>query len=355
MDKTAKIYVAGHKGMVGSAIHRYLLAQDYTNIIARTSSELDLTNQLATDKFFEENKPEYVFLAAAKVGGIMGNSLYRAEYIFNNLQIQNNVVGACHKHGVKKMLFLGSSCIYPKNAPQPITEDSLLTSGLEFTNEPYAIAKIAGIKLIESFNIQYGTNYLAVQPTNLYGPNDTFDLEKGHAFPMILRKFILAHMLELKDFAGLQKDLDVDKSDADIIAQLEGYGIFTDGSKVTVKLWGSGKPYREFLHVDDMAEASVYVMNHVDFSNLSDGMSEIKNTQINVGTGNDVTIKDFAYMIKEAIEYEGKVEFDHTKPDGTMRKLLDVTRLNNLGWHSKINLDSGLKDTLKWYLESKNA
>ncbi len=352
MDKKAKIYIAGHRGLVGSAIVRNLTKNGYTNLIYRTSKELDLTDAVATDAFFATEKPEYVFLAAAKVGGILGNSLYRADFIYQNLLIQNSVIGASYKHGVKKLLFLGSSCIYPKDAPQPITEDSLLTSDLEYSNEPYAIAKIAGIKLIESFNIQYGTNYLAIQPTNLYGPNDNYDLETAHGFPMIIRKFILARWLEEGNFDRIRSDLGVaNKSNDEIKKQLETYGIFENGGKVSIKLWGSGKPYREFLHSDDMAEASVFVMNSVDFSDLTNGQKEIKNTQINIGTGSDITIKDFAELVKKITGFTGEIEFDHSHPDGTMRKLLNVGRIHGLGWKHRIDLEEGVKETVERYRE----
>lgn len=354
MDKNAKIYIAGHKGLVGSAIWRCLEAQGYTNLLGKTSAELDLTDHVATEAFFEAEKPEYVFLAAAKVGGIMANNTYRADFIYQNLLIQNNVIGASWKNGVKKLLFLGSSCIYPKNAPQPMTEESLLTSDLEYTNEPYAIAKIAGIKLIESLNIQYGTNYLAVQPTNLYGVNDNFDLEKSHVMPALIRKVFLCKMIEDGDFTGAAKNLGVTFESEDQILELVAkYGISRDEGKVTLGVWGSGKPYREFLHVDDMAEASVYVMDRVNFADLANGMTEIKNTQINIGTGSDITIRDLAFMIKDVIGFKGEIAFDTSKPDGTPRKLLSVDRINKLGWKHKIDLPVGLKMTIDWYQQNE--
>lgn len=353
MDKSSKIYVAGHQGLVGSAIWRYLDSQDFTNIVGRTSSELDLTDQAALEKFFESEKPEYVFLAAAKVGGIVANNTYRAEFIYSNLEIQNNVIDACYRHGVKKLLFLGSSCIYPKEAPQPITEDSLLTGPLEYTNEPYAIAKIAGIKMIESYNIQYGTNFLAVQPTNLYGYNDNFDLEKSHVMPALIRKTILCKMLEEGDFTSIAKNLGVSlESERQVLELLSSYGIEKSDDHVTLKVWGSGKPYREFLHVDDMAEACVFVMNNVNFSDLATG-DEIRNTQINIGTGQDLTINELAHMIKDIIGFQGEISFDATKPDGTMRKLLSVDKINKLGWKHTIELEDGLRKTIAWYQESK--
>ncbi len=354
MDKNAKIYIAGHRGLVGSAIHRNLVENGYTNLVFRTSKELDLTDQAATEKFFEEEKPDYVFLAAAKVGGILGNSRHPADFIYQNLLIQNSVIGASYKHGVKKLLFLGSSCIYPKMASQPITEDSLLTGELEYTNEPYAVAKIAGIKTIEAFNIQYGTNYLAIQPTNLYGPNDNYDMESAHAFPMILRKFILAQLLEKQDFVGIAKDLGrTDKTPEEIREQLKNYGIVEEGGRVVIRLWGTGTPYREFLHADDMAEASVFVMNKVDFSDLTAGQKEVRNTQLNVGTGTDITISGFAELVKAAVSFNGDIEFDHSHPDGTMRKLLSVEKINKLGWKHKIELPQGIEQVLKSYRESQ--
>jgi len=350
MDKSSKIYIAGHRGLVGSAIYRFLESQGYTNVIGRTSSELDLTEQKAVEDFFESEKPEYVFLAAAKVGGIMANNTYRAEFIHSNLEIQNNVIDACYRHHVKKLLFLGSSCIYPKDAPQPITEDSLLTGPLEYTNEPYAIAKIAGIKMIESYNIQYGTNYLAVQPTNLYGYNDNFDLEKSHVMPALIRKTFLSKMLEANDFESISKNLEVlFESEQQILDILSKYGIARNDSGVTLKVWGSGKPYREFLHVDDMAEACVFVMNNVNFNDISQGQTEVRNTQINIGTGVDLTINELAHMIKDLVGFEGDIAFDPTKPDGTMRKLLSVDKLNKLGWKNRIQLKDGLKMTIDWY------
>lgn len=351
MDKTSKIYVAGHRGLVGSAIHRSLTSQGYSNIIGKTSQELDLTDKQAVDAFFEAEKPEYVFLAAAKVGGIMANNTYRADFIYENLQIQNNVISASHRYQVKKLLFLGSSCIYPKDAPQPLVEDSLLTGPLEYTNEPYAIAKIAGIKMIESYNIQYGTNFLAVQPTNLYGSNDNFDLEKSHVMPALIRKNYLCKLLEDGDLEAVAKNLGVSlESETQILEMLASYGIEKRSDGVVLKVWGTGKPYREFLHVDDMAEACIFVMNNVNFSDLSSDMNEIRNTQINIGTGVDLTINELAHMIKEIIGFKGQIEFDDTKPDGTMRKLMSVEKLNKLGWKHKIELAEGLQAVADWYI-----
>lgn len=352
MNKDSKIYISGHRGLVGSSIKRNLESQGYTNIIGKTSQELDLTNQKATNDFFASEKPEYVFLAAAKVGGIVANNTYRADFIFSNLEIQNNVVNAAYQNGAKKLMFLGSSCIYPKLAPQPITEDSLLTSELEYTNEPYAIAKIAGIKLVESYNIQYGTNYLSVMPTNLYGENDNFDLEKAHVMPMIIRKMILCKYLESGDRAAIARNLGIEESAID--AELAKIGIEKRGDKVVLALWGTGKPYREFMHVDDMADACIYLMNNVDFADLTKGQKEIKNTQINIGTGKDVTIRELAELIKEYVGFEGELEFDSTKPDGTPRKLLSVDKLHKLGWQHSIELEDGVKSTIDWYKTRQN-
>lgn len=347
MNKDSKIYIAGHRGLVGSSIKRNLESQGYTNIIGKTSQELDLTDQKATNDFFAAEKPEYVFLAAAKVGGIVANNTYRADFIYSNLEIQNNVVNAAYQNGAKKLMFLGSSCIYPKLAPQPITEDSLLTSELEYTNEPYAIAKIAGIKLVESYNIQYGTNYLSVMPTNLYGENDNFDLEKAHVMPMIIRKMILCKYLENGDRAAIARNLGIEESTID--AELANIGIEKRRDKVVLALWGTGKPYREFMHVDDMADACIYLMNNVDFADLTKGQKEIKNTQINIGTGKDVTIRELAELIKDYVGFEGELEFDSTKPDGTPRKLLSVDKLHKLGWQHSIELEDGVKSTIDWY------
>lgn len=350
MDKSSKIYIAGHKGLVGSAIYRYLLAQGYTNFVLRSSSELDLRDQQATEAFFEQEKPEYVFLAAAKVGGIYANNTYRADFIYENLLVQNNVVHASFKNNVKKLLFLGSSCIYPKNAPQPIKEDSLLTSGLEYTNEPYAIAKIAGIKLTESFNIQYGTNYLSVMPTNLYGPYDNFDFEKSHVMPALIRKTILCKMIEDGDFQSAANNLGVNlESEQQILDIVAKYGITKDGAGVTLNVWGTGKPYREFMHVEDMAEACVFVMNNVNFADITKDMAEVKNAHFNLGTGSDLTIKDLVYKIKDIVGFNGVIAFDPSKPDGTPRKLLDVSKINSLGWKHKIDIDTGLRQTIEWY------
>lgn len=352
MNKDSKIYVAGHRGLVGSAIVRKLEDDGYTNLVYRTHAELELANQQAVNEFFELEKPEYVFLAAAKVGGIMANNIYRADFIYDNLQVQNNVIHASFVNKVKKLLFLGSSCIYPKNAPQPMSEPCLLTSELEYTNEPYAIAKIAGIKLCESYNIQYGTNFIAVMPTNLYGPNDNFDLEKSHVLPAMIRKTHLAKLYENGDLAGIAQDLKI-SNDAKLIAdKLAQYGITKQDDVVVLALWGSGTPHREFLHVDDVADACVFIINQVDFSDLVEDKKEIRNTHINIGTGEDISIRDLAYLIKEQTGFTGKIVFDHSKPDGTMRKLQDVSRLNKLGWSSTMKLSDGIFQLYNWYAEN---
>lgn len=304
MEKDSKIYVAGHRGLVGSAIVRKLEAEGYTNIITRTRAELDLLNQQAVADFFATEKPEYVFLAAAKVGGIMANKTYPADFIYQNLEVQNNVINNCHLHNVTKLLFLGSSCIYPKLAKQPIKEEYLLTGPLEPTNDAYAIAKIAGIMMCQSYNKQHGTNYISLMPTNLYGENDNFDLETSHVLPALISRFHTAK----------------------------------ENNAPSVTLWGSGSPMREFLHVDDLADASLFLMNNYNDSEI-----------VNVGTGEDVTIKELAETIRDIVGYEGVIEWDTEKPDGTPRKLLDVSRLHSLGWKHSINLSDGIQKTYDWY------
>ncbi len=357
MDKNAKIYIAGHNGLVGSAIWKNLTEKGYTNLVGRSSTELDLRDNQAVIDFFAQEQPEYVFLAAAKVGGIMANNTYRADFIYDNLMIQNNVIHAAFQYKVKKLLFLGSTCIYPKEAPQPMSENCLLTSPLEYTNEPYAIAKIAGIKLCESYNLQYGTNFIAVMPTNLYGPNDNFHLENSHVLPAMVRKIHLSNLLRHNDWEGIRKDLDKrpvegvlgQNTDDEIAAILAKYGI--TAQKVT--LWGTGTPYREFLWSEDMADACVFVMERIDFKDTYPvGAKEVRNTHINIGTGNEVTIKELAYYIKQTIGYEGEIEFDTTKPDGTMRKLTDPSKLHNLGWKHKIQLQEGIKLMYQNYLQT---
>jgi GDP-L-fucose synthase len=318
MEKNSLIFVAGHKGLVGSALVRELKSKGYNNLIMKTSSELDLTNQVETEKFFAENRPEYVFLAAARVGGIGANNSFRADMIYNNLMIESNVIRNSYKFGVKKLLFLGSSCIYPKFAPQPMKEDFLLTSELEYTNEPYAIAKIAGLKMCESYNIQYGTDFISVMPTNLYGENDTFDIENGHVLPSMIRKFHEAKV-QGRDF---------------------------------VELWGTGKPRREFLYSGDLAEAVVKIMEEVSFADLTKGMNEIRNTHINIGTGTDLTIYELAFIIKDIVGYDGDIVWDSSKPDGTPRKLLDISKIKSFGWKPRTSLTDGIEKVYRWYVRN---
>ena len=353
MEKDSKIYVAGHRGLVGSAIVNSLKKRGYTNIIGRTHSELDLLDGAAVREFFEKEKPEYVVLAAAHVGGIMANSKYRADFIWQNLQIQQNVIGESFRNGVRKLLFLGSTCIYPREAPQPITEDALLTSPLEYTNEPYALAKIAGLKMCESFNLQYGTNYIAVMPTNLYGPGDNFDLERSHVLPAMIRKIELARMLAEGDFEGLRRDLDrrpvegIDgsASEEEIRSMLKRYGI----EKGTLTLWGTGTPLREFLWSQDMADASVYLLENIDFDQLRGDAPEVRNCHINIGTGIEHTIAEAAAMVRDAAGFKGEIRWDADKPDGTMRKLCDVSKLHALGWRHTVELADGIKSLIEWY------
>ena len=401
MNKNSKIYVAGHRGLVGSAIVKNLESKGYTNIITRTHKELDLINQKAVEEFFEKEKPEYVILAAAKVGGIVANNTYRADFIYENLQVQNNVIHQSYVHKVKKLLFLGSTCIYPKNAPQPMSEDSLLTSPLEYTNEPYAIAKIAGIKMCESYNIQYGTNFISVMPTNLYGPNDNFDLETSHVLPALIRKIHLGKCLESvkweelsvkkdENWELIKQDLNKNpikcvkcyelgakkedkiitgkSSKQEILDVLEEYGIRlhntefvtpnTNLNKVQIEIWGSGNPRREFLYSEDMADACVFLLKNIDFKDILNteclthtAKNEVRNTHINIGTGKDISIKELAELIKNIIGFKGELYFNIEKPDGTMKKLTDVSKLNSLGWKYKMKLESGIKEMYKWYLQ----
>ncbi|MFY7670610.1 GDP-L-fucose synthase family protein [Tenacibaculum sp. MEBiC06402] len=345
MNKSSKIFVAGHRGLVGSAIVKNLREKGFTNIVTRTHKELDLTNQEATADFFEKEHPEYVFLAAAKVGGIIANNTYRADFIYANLMIQNNVIHQSYKHNVKKLLFLGSTCIYPKNAPQPLKETSLLTDELEYTNEPYAIAKIAGIKMCESYNLQYGTNFISVMPTNLYGPNDNFDLEKSHVLPALIRKIHLAKLLSEGKNTEVISNLNV-SSIEEAKSYLQDFGV----SENSVEIWGSGKPKREFLWSEDMADACVHIMEKVDFKEtIKDFKGDIKNTHINIGTGKEISIKELAELIKLKIGYQGKLEFNTEKPDGTMRKVTDVSKLNNLGWKHAVELSEGIDKMYNWY------
>ena len=386
LSKDSKIYVAGHHGLVGSAIWNNLLQRGYTNLVGRTHKELDLTDQFAVKKFFDEERPDAVVLAAAFVGGIMANSLYRADFIMMNMKIQCNVISEAYAHGVKKLLFLGSTCIYPKNAPQPMKEDALLTSPLEYTNEEYAIAKIAGLKMCESYNLQYGTNYIAVMPTNLYGPNDNFHLENSHVMPAMMRKIYLAKLIHEDNWEAIRRDLDIrpvegvdGKADRNnVLTILQKYGI--ENNKVT--LWGTGTPLREFLWSEDMADASVHVLLNVDFKDVigiekyssvhygaaTDGavdrnhsagrggaipsLGEIRNCHINVGTGKELTIRELSELVVKAVGFEGVVEFDTSKPDGTMRKLIDVSKLHSLGWTHKVEIDEGVKKLFEWYKQS---
>ena len=365
IDKGSKIYVAGHRGLVGSAILQNLKDKGFTNLIVRTHKELNLTDQVAVGEFFRKEKPEYVLLAAAKVGGIVANNKYRGEFIYENLMIQNNVIHQAYLNGVKKLVFLGSTCIYPKDAPQPMKEDSLLTSPLEYTNEPYAIAKIAGIKMCESYNLQYGTNFIAIMPTNLYGPNDNFNLETSHVLPAMIRKMHLGKCLEAGDWHSIAKDLNKRPIDGvkgndskdEILFVLSKYGISLsdeNGNRGKVAIWGSGRPMREFLWSEEMADATVFIMENVNFSDLKSVINnnEIRNTHINVGTGVEISIKDVAHVIKDKISFKGELFFDTSKPDGTMRKLTDVTKLNSLGWHHKIEIEEGIEKLYKWYCDN---
>ena len=404
LDKNSKIYVAGHNGLVGSAIWNNLKARGYTNLVGRSHKELDLTDQVAVRKFFDEEQPDAVVLAAAFVGGIMANSLYRADFIMMNMKIQCNVISEAYAHGVKKLLFLGSTCIYPKNAPQPMKEDCLLTSPLEYTNEEYAIAKIAGLKMCESYNLQYGTNYIAVMPTNLYGPNDNFHLENSHVMPAMMRKVYLAKLIHDGEWEKIAVDLNkrpvegvtgegltensklstdsqlstLNSKRENALSVLAKYGIYDN----KVVLWGTGTPLREFLWSEDMADASVHVLLNVDFKDVigiekyssvhygasTDGavdrnhsagrggaipsLGEIRNCHINVGTGKELTIRELSELVVKAVGFEGTVEFDASKPDGTMRKLIDVSKLHSLGWTHKVEIEEGVRKLFEWYQDS---
>ena len=404
LDKSSKIYVAGHNGLVGSAIWNNLQQRGYTNLVGRSHKELDLTDQYAVKKFFDEEQPDAVVLAAAFVGGIMANSLYRADFIMMNMKIQCNVISEAYAHGVKKLLFLGSTCIYPKNAPQPMKEDCLLTSPLEYTNEEYAIAKIAGLKMCESYNLQYGTNYIAVMPTNLYGPNDNFHLENSHVMPAMMRKVYLAKLIHDSAWDKIAIDLNkrpvegvtgegltenstlstdsqlstLNSQRKNALSVLAKYGI----SDNRVVLWGTGTPLREFLWSEDMADASVHVLLNVDFKDVigiekyssvhygasTDGavdrnhsagrggaipsLGEIRNCHINVGTGKELTIRELSQFVVKAVGFEGEVAFDASKPDGTMRKLIDVSKLHSLGWTHKVEIEDGVQKLFEWYKDS---
>jgi GDP-L-fucose synthase len=362
MEKNSKIYIAGHSGMVGSAITRNLNSKSYHNIIGKSISEMDLTDMRAVQNYFEAEKPDYVILAAAKVGGIEANNTYRAEFIYQNLQIQNNIIHQAYLSKVKKLLFLGSSCIYPKNAPQPLKEEYLLTSELEYTNEPYAIAKIAGIKMCESYNIQYGTNFISVMPTNLYGFNDNYDLEKSHVLPALIRKMHLGKCIEDNNWEALRSDLNKrpigkvsgNNTKTEIIDCLSQFGIrvqeIGNDPEVEIALWGTGEPKREFLHADDMADACVHIMQNVNFKDLVTTNTEIRNTQINIGCGEDIQIKELALLVKEIVGFNGQIYWDKSKADGTMQKLLDVSKLRQLNWKHKINLEKGIADIYANYV-----
>ncbi|MBI5009687.1 MAG: GDP-L-fucose synthase [Bacteroidia bacterium] len=381
MEKSSKIYVAGHKGLVGSAILRSLEKKGYSNFVLRTYSELNLIDQRAVDSFFEKEKPEYVFLAAAMVGGIQANNTLRADFIYHNIMIQSNVIHASWKNNVKKLLFLGSSCIYPKNAPQPLKEEYLLSSPLEYTNEPYAIAKIAGMKMCESFNIQYKTNFISVMPTNLYGPGDSYHLEKSHVLPALLRKIYLGKCLEEDNWSAIRKDLlkyplegvSVDSEKSEIIKSLRKYGIIggesiesgTDSdqnvnqnkiSKVSVNVWGTGTPLREFMYSLDMADACVFIMENVNISdivNFNNPGGKASDYQpphfLNIGTGEEISIKDLALKIKRLAGFKGEIVFDTSRPDGTLRKTIDISRLNKLGYKHEYCLTDGLTETFNQY------
>jgi GDP-L-fucose synthase len=345
MQKDSKIYIAGHRGLVGSALLENLQSKGYHNIVTRTHKELDLTNQQAVAAFFELEKPEYVFLAAAKVGGIVANNVYRAEFIYDNMMIQNNVIHQSYVSGVKKLLFLGSTCIYPKNAPQPMKENYLLTDILEYTNEPYAIAKIAGIKMCESYNLQYGTNFISVMPTNLYGPNDNFDLEKSHVLPALIRKIYLAKLLNENRLKEVLAD-----TGFSTIEEAKNYLASFGVSETSVEIWGTGKPRREFLWSKDMADACVFIMENRDFKDtFSKDDKEIRNTHINIGTGEDISISELAETIKTIVGFKGDLVYNTDKPDGTLRKLTDVSKLNALGWKHKMTLEQGIKNMYEWY------
>lgn len=398
LDKNSKIYVAGHHGLVGSAIWNNLKQRGYTNLVGRSHKELDLTDHIAVKQFFDQEQPDAVVLAAAFVGGIMANSLYRADFIMQNMKMQCNVISEAYAHQVKKLLFLGSTCIYPKNAPQPMKEDVLLTSPLEYTNEEYAIAKIAGLKMCESYNLQYGTNYIAVMPTNLYGPNDNFHLENSHVMPAMMRKIYLAKLIHEQDWKSIETDMnkrpinptdklraligegnvDGNNSHERILKALEFYGIYDN----KVVLWGTGTPLRECLWSEDMADASVYILLNVDFKDIigiekyssvfygaktnglvdrnnSEGrggaipaLGEIRNCHINVGTGKELTIRELSELVRETIGFNGEIVFDTSKPDGTMRKLIDVSKLHSLGWTHHVEIENGVRKLFEWYRQS---
>ena len=355
MQKDSKIYVAGHRGLVGSAILRKLREHGFTNLLTKTRTDLDLRRQSDAERFFAEERPDYVFLAAAKVGGILANNTYKAEFIYDNIMIAANVIHAAYTYGIKKLLNLGSSCIYPKSAPQPLKEEYLLTGLLEPTNEPYAVAKIAAIKLCRYYNEQYGTNFMSVMPTNLFGIHDNFNLETAHVLPALIRKFHLARLLREKKYDELGKDLARFPIGFNFSgsAEMEKLGIIAD----YVKLWGTGQPYREFLFVDDLADACVFVMENYDadptarFSSDREGHT-LTGEFINIGTGEDIIISDLAMLVRQIVGYEGEIRWDTSKPDGTPRKRLDVSKIKSLGWQPKITLEQGIRMTYNWYLSA---
>ena len=375
MEKGSKIYVAGHTGLVGTAITEALKRKGYTNIIGRTFEELDLRRQAETEEFFAKEKPEAVILCAAKVGGIMANNTLRAEFIYENLMIEANVVHAAYLNGVKKLVFLGSSCIYPRDCPQPMKEEYLLTSPLEYTNEPYAIAKIAGLKMCEAYNIRYGTDFIAVMPTNLYGPNDNFNLTGGHVMPSLMRRIHLGRLLEEDNFEGIRNDirrrsidgLNGEEKEEEILGILARQGVQSEKSQIanppggghsrksqiTVTVWGTGSPLREFMYSGDMADATVFIMEKVSFRDLiTEGSTEIRNTHINIGTGEEINIKDLASLLKETTGFKGNLIFDKSKPDGTPRKLMDSSKLYGLGFRHSTSLKEGAKKMYEWYLKN---
>lgn len=373
LSKDSKIYVAGHTGLVGSAITAALKRKGYTNIIGRTFEELDLCRQADTEAFFASEKPDAVILCAAKVGGIMANNTLRAEFIYENLMIESNVVHAAYLNGVKKLVFLGSSCIYPRDCPQPMKESHLLTSPLEYTNEPYAIAKIAGLKMCEAYNMRYGTDFIAVMPTNLYGPNDNFNLTGGHVMPALMRRIHLGKLLENGDMEGIRADLkrrpvdgfDGSQTDEEIVEMLARQGVKHGASArgrtqwsmeqgaVQVTVWGTGKPMREFMYSGDMADATVYIMENVSFSDLvPEETTEIRNTHINIGTGEEISIRDLAMLVKETTGFRGELVFDESKPDGTLRKFLDSSKMRALGFKHATSLLEGAKLMYKWYINN---
>ncbi|MDT0650431.1 GDP-L-fucose synthase family protein [Autumnicola edwardsiae] len=367
MQKDSRIYIAGHRGLVGSAILENLRSRGYGNLITRTHSELDLTVESAVSEFFEIEKPEYVFLAAAKVGGIVANNDYRADFIYENLMIQNHVIHQSFRNKVRKLMFLGSTCIYPKNAPQPMKEEYLLTDVLEYTNEPYAIAKIAGIKMCESYNLQYGTNFISVMPTNLYGPQDNFDLKNSHVLPALIRKIHLGKALAERNWDVIRRDLNIrpvasvtgKNSNSEILEVLSQHGISSSSrsdSAVSVEIWGTGKAMREFLWSQDMADACVFIMENLDFEDIlarhedeESKKNQVRNTHINIGTGEDITIKDLAFLIREIVDAPVNFYFNSEKPDGTLKKLTDPSKLHNLGWQHQVKLEQGIRKVYNWY------